>query len=58
MLYTVGYRGYTVWREDPTKPFRISRTEARDLATLKAKAEPTTHHDFANARREIDWLRG
>jgi hypothetical protein len=57
MLYTVGYRGFTIWRKSEAEPFRISRTEARDIDTLKTKLEPGTFWSFSAARREVDYLR-
>ena len=56
MLYTVGYRGWTIWRQNDREPFRISRTDARDLETLKRTDDGTHYRDFAAARREVEYL--
>lgn len=59
MLYTVGYRGYTIWRESDRNPFNISRTESRDRTDLErfqiTDAAPC--YDFGQARREVDYLK-
>lgn len=57
MLYTVGYRGWTIWRRSDSENFRVSRTDSRDLPDLERTAEPVSFRDFASARREVDYLK-
>ena len=57
MLYTVAYRGWTIWRTDPERPFNVSRTESTDLNTLLIKRAASGLRDFATARREVDCLK-
>jgi hypothetical protein len=49
MRYIVGYRGYEIIREDQSQPFQIFKDGK--IAT------PATFWSFADARREVDYLK-
>lgn len=54
MRYTVGYRGYTIWRDSDREPFKISYSVAG--VDLVANIVSAGFRDFASARREVDAL--
>jgi hypothetical protein len=57
-LYTMEYRGWTIWLDNGIRAWRISRgTAAFDLKTLKHNAEIGFNaKEYAEARAKVDSL--